>query len=49
MTPNELREALRKSQQLLADISVQLAAVCIRRKLQTRRSTILRGVTTTLR
>jgi hypothetical protein len=49
MTPNELREALRKSQQLLADISVQLAAVCIRRKLQTRRSTILRDVTTTLR
>jgi hypothetical protein len=33
----------------LADISVQLATIGIRRKLQTRRFTLLRGVTAALR
>ncbi|MFN2479830.1 MAG: hypothetical protein ABR615_11805 [Pseudonocardiaceae bacterium] len=49
MTPNELCKALRKSQQLLADIPVQLAGIGIRRKLQTRRFPIPRCFTTALR
>ena len=49
MPRHELRKALRKRQKFLADISVQLATIGIRRKLQTRRFTVLRGVTATLR
>ncbi len=49
MPRHELRKALRKSQQLLTHIPVQLATIGIRRKLQTRRFTVLRNVTTALR
>ncbi len=49
MPRHEFRKALRKRQQLVADISVQLATIGIRRKLQTRRFTVLRGVTAALR
>ena len=49
MTPDKLREAFRESQQLLADIPVQLAAIGIRRQLQTGRFAALRGFTAVLR
>ncbi|MGH3602304.1 MAG: hypothetical protein ACRDQH_18840 [Pseudonocardiaceae bacterium] len=51
MTPDKLRKALRKSQQLIADIPVQLTAIRIRRKIRTRQLTVRlrRGFTTALR
>jgi hypothetical protein len=49
MLPNKVREPLRKSQQFLADIAVQLAGISVRRKFQTRRFTVLGAVTAALR
>jgi hypothetical protein len=49
MTPNKVRKPLRKGQQFLADIAVQLGGISVRRKFQTRRFTVLGGVTAALR
>ncbi|MDQ2884210.1 MAG: hypothetical protein M3Y48_24475 [Actinomycetota bacterium] len=43
MTPDKLRKPLRQGQQLLADITVQLAAIHIRRNLRARGISVRRG------